>query len=784
MLAGEKSFYKEINKAPEIKFPIKVDVALPAHKISLLIQSELGSVALPDGDNYRKHHAQYRFDKHTVFNHIKRLICCIVDCQTQIEDSVSTRHALELARSLAAHVWDNTASQLRQIDGLGEVAVRKLASASINSIETLLNTEPPRLELVLGKNPPFGHELLKKLESFPNLRVSVKEVGRALKVGKGATIRFVAEVGFLNNIVPQFFKKRPVYVCFLAETSDGTLVDFRRFSTKSLQKDHEVFLTVELTKASVHVNCYVMCDEIAGTCKYAELRLSDIPISIFPSQRPLGSAEDGNSRMLDAGAQIPRASDDDFDDEGINDQDLLSAEADDAKIEVIEDIDDILKAQEKKKRSKPSTQTQRSSLETRPEHGEDNEISIYREPVQLDNGRWTCQHDCNQRNKKCKHKCCREGVTKPRRRTKLEPKVSEEGKTQSKLTVTTMKKPSIKPGADLKTADGSHHQSRKSIVLKTKAWDNVHGKGDQRRDESLHISIPGSQSNTISFTRHDECEERAAKRPRLSKDVDADDLSDNDFYDNTCADNLDSSVVDHCLPSNIKCPSNHTPPQEEVFALPSNDDDLSNFSSEEPEPVDDPGSDDPNATSLEDDIDPTNSVIMALESTVIDHVYADFTTSDVDLGGFEPPLEHVAMSDVHKKSSLDFGYSSTAIPHSLIDGSRIDLDERLSRDTTVFNNFGMENIEINNHSEDAPDPPGKPSLVSCADTPSESIVDTAEAAAVRSIPSVNENSPQEEHVAENEHEREKRVYEEEQRKKWEGIDQWIYDEFHKYVELV
>jgi ATP-dependent DNA helicase HFM1/MER3 len=37
-----------------------------------------------------------------------------------------------------------------------------------------------------------------------------------------------AEVGFMNDKVPTVFNKKPVYMCFMAERSDGHLVDFRR----------------------------------------------------------------------------------------------------------------------------------------------------------------------------------------------------------------------------------------------------------------------------------------------------------------------------------------------------------------------------------------------------------------------------------------------------------------------------------------------------------------------------------------------------------------------------
>lgn len=219
-----------MNKGNGIKFPIKVDIALPAHKISLLIQSELGAEDIPNGEQYQKHRLPFQQDKGLVFSHVNRLIRCVIDCQISLKDSVSTRHALELARSLGARVWDNSPLQMKQLDQIGIVAVRKLANAGIKGIDELEATEPHRIDVLLSKNPPFGAKLLARLSDFPRLRVSVKLIGKEfVKPGSPVKIKFKADIGFINEKPPIYFHKKPIYVCFLAEISDGQMIDFRRF---------------------------------------------------------------------------------------------------------------------------------------------------------------------------------------------------------------------------------------------------------------------------------------------------------------------------------------------------------------------------------------------------------------------------------------------------------------------------------------------------------------------------------------------------------------------------
>lgn len=176
--AGEKSLYKELNRANGIRFPVKVDIALPAHKILLLIQSELGGVEYPDGEQYQKHKFAFQQDKNFVFSHINRLIRCVIDCKISLEDSITARNALELARSFGAKVWDNCPLQMKQIDQVGIVAVRKLAAAGVTSIDALEATEPHRIDMIMSRNPPFGMKLLARVADFPKLRVNVKLVGK------------------------------------------------------------------------------------------------------------------------------------------------------------------------------------------------------------------------------------------------------------------------------------------------------------------------------------------------------------------------------------------------------------------------------------------------------------------------------------------------------------------------------------------------------------------------------------------------------------------------------
>lgn len=258
----EKALYREINKDPGIRFPIKADVTLAWHKIKLLLQSELGAIEFPTSDYLQKKKFTFQQEKNLVFGHVNRLIRCVIDCLIAKNDSIAVRNALELGRSFGAKVWDHSPLQMKQIEQIGIVAVRKLAAAGIKDIEELEATEASRIDMILSKNPPFGFKLLSRLKEFPKLRVTMRVLSKVRELGTTAAyhcanqkvlqnmkkgvmqVRFEIDVAFMNDKIALYYQQKPVFVCCLTGTSDGRLVDFRRVRSVCLRQP---FANIALT---------------------------------------------------------------------------------------------------------------------------------------------------------------------------------------------------------------------------------------------------------------------------------------------------------------------------------------------------------------------------------------------------------------------------------------------------------------------------------------------------------------------------------------------------------
>jgi ATP-dependent DNA helicase HFM1/MER3 len=513
--AGEKPVYKDLNKNTSIKFPIPVNLDLPPHKVSLVIQSVLGAIDLPTEDH--KHRVEYNSAKATIFQHATRLIRCIVDCQLYLEDAVTTRNALMLARSIGAQVWDDSPLHMKQLDGVGLVYVRKLATAGITSVEELENVEAHRIEQAVSRNPPFGSQVQTRAKAFPKLRISIKMVGEPdIKKGEHANIRLKADIGFLNETVPEVFQRRPIYVCLLAETSDGHKVHFARISAKKLSKGQDVLFSAILTDASQSVRAYVMCDEIAGTMRHAMLNPAISP-SVFPPPKIDSNSKDQQAAATPANKGKRRSTtttsknakddeSDEFADPDLDDADFARAEAN--GFINIDDFDDDNKGEPQRKRRKTD---------------DHQTLDEDWEPQQLANGKWACNHRCGNKST-CKHMCCREGLDKKPKPPKAKDNKkdgNERGSDpkQTQLNIGVTKKTSASTQAQPSIEEHPSTKSKPTSAVKVKP--RVSDSKEARDLDRLHNSVKTKTPNvpTLGSSRATDKAARTSgktRQPRLS----------------------------------------------------------------------------------------------------------------------------------------------------------------------------------------------------------------------------------------------------------------------------
>jgi len=399
MKPNERPSLRELNKSPFIKYPIKENISTTAHKVSLIIQVQLGGVDLPAEKDFQVIRRQYLVDKSLIFERIQRLIRCIIDCKSVDCDAVSTRHALDLARSLSAEFWENSSLELRQVPQIGPAATRKFATSNVKSVEKLASLDTATIERIMGRNPPFGHKLLNSVAGFPRLTLTAKITDKVRsKTGQNPKVNVAAQMGFSNPKIPVWNGTNPS-LTFMAYTSNGTLVHFWRGKIHKLDKGQELRFVVELCGADEEITCYFACDEIVGTLRTCKLQ-HDLPASAFPVPKPRQQIQPVGETKKNSN------SDDEFGADEFEDAELLAAVKDieepangyvSEEFIDIDDFDDSLKVG--------------SSMKSTTEG---------LESYQLENGKWACNHRCRdgltlKNGQPCKHKCCKEGLDKPRK---------------------------------------------------------------------------------------------------------------------------------------------------------------------------------------------------------------------------------------------------------------------------------------------------------------------------------------------------------------------------------
>lgn len=242
---------------------------------------------------------------------------------------------------------------------------------------------------------------------FPMLDMTTQIMGRAnTKSGQYPKVSVKVVLSYRNDKVPVWKNKKPS-LTFMAETTAGKLVHIWRGNIMKLEKGLELKFNVELSGPGEEIKCWVACEEIVGTIQSCVLR-PDLLSSSFPAPTPRPKCV-AHPRMTERKASLDGA--DEFGGDDLNDDDMLAAvkSIEPAKCDYgsddFEDIDDL----------------------------DDSKIAIIKKvqkqgsfvpSVQMANGKWTCNHECAdgkllKNGKQCKHRCCHEGLDKPRKEKKV-----------------------------------------------------------------------------------------------------------------------------------------------------------------------------------------------------------------------------------------------------------------------------------------------------------------------------------------------------------------------------
>ncbi|KXN92197.1 putative ATP-dependent DNA helicase HFM1 [Leucoagaricus sp. SymC.cos] len=375
LLSGsELLVYNELRTHNDIRYTLsKVDKT--RDKVFLLLQVVLGNISL-NSPEMKKGDSQPQLDAFTVFTHAPRLARVVVEIAVTRKLGTQLMYGLEAFRCLTAKTWEERPTVLRQIEQIGEKSLKVLVEHGITTLGHLRQQTPARLEILLNRRSPFGHDILASVTDIPKYELVVTQVSATSDRGK-SPIQFEIAIGcsLANRASFTKPKKKRRYhdmTTILTVTSDYNLVDFRRTPTKSLKETKTFKVIAQLTRPSQSIVVLIASESFAGNTIKRTIK-PDIPPNEYPTlnTRPISSL------ALDL-------------DEFENDPKFWDVRFDDTSDPAIT-ANDIKKGRQL---TKPCSESSQS-------------------PTRLPNGNYGRNHTCADKSK-CLHPCCREEKSQPR----------------------------------------------------------------------------------------------------------------------------------------------------------------------------------------------------------------------------------------------------------------------------------------------------------------------------------------------------------------------------------
>ena len=163
-----------LNTNPGIRFRVKGAINSFEKKVFLLLQAGLAGCPL-DSWELRQQVSSIGVVSRRVVN-VLREYCLFHDLGKPL--------ALTLlwGRQFAARMWDDDPLVCKQIPGIGEKLAKALSLGGITSFSDLLSADPRKIELLCGKNPPFGSNVKSFVAGIPRYVPTAEVDGGNVKV--------------------------------------------------------------------------------------------------------------------------------------------------------------------------------------------------------------------------------------------------------------------------------------------------------------------------------------------------------------------------------------------------------------------------------------------------------------------------------------------------------------------------------------------------------------------------------------------------------------------------
>ncbi|KAG8989050.1 Sec63 [Tulasnella sp. 427] len=262
---SDRQVYNALKDNSDIRMTVK-KIEKPCDKIFVLLQAVLGGVSL-NVKEYKTAESQPALEALGVLRHAVRIARAMVDIAGVKRNAFQLKFGLELLRSFSAKAWDDRPIVLRQIPQIGEKSLKVLASVGIRGLGELRTQDSHRLEVLLNRKPPFGHDILEEVSALPKYRLKINEAALTHSGGTEPVVASLAiEVGLDGPLTTPRGKKAPIlgFASVLTVTSDMEFIDYRRIPVRNLTEPKSFTVVARLEKPSQAIEVMVSSESYAG----------------------------------------------------------------------------------------------------------------------------------------------------------------------------------------------------------------------------------------------------------------------------------------------------------------------------------------------------------------------------------------------------------------------------------------------------------------------------------------------------------------------------------------
>ncbi|GMF97587.1 unnamed protein product [[Candida] boidinii] len=410
----EKKLFKEVNQSPLIRYKIESkNIETTEEKISLLLQYELGGLEFPNYEGAMKLYTSFVSDKMAIFRQGSKILKGASEVFIERSELSLSIHALQLLRCVQGKCWENSPTVLRQIDGIGLVAIRKLSNHNIGSFPQMMKLTPQKIEYILNMKPPNGNRVLEKLARLPKLvsTLTPNVISSNLEFIKDVReleLDIEVKIGLENkdSELKTDWNGTNTFVNVISELNSTTLLDFRRIPLKKLCSFKSFIIKFKPQYFDDKVTVHVNCDNLAGIGVSSSAYLSAMVPSNMLLQLPKTKCLKNNLTQ----SQIPFIFEKSL-------SSIKNKQQQDATTDSFSDISDyeilnildnkVDHGENKKCNQSLDSQDAKHAEELSPEM--DNTFT--RSHKRNTDGTFKCNHKCKNR-EKCRHLCCKQGIPK------------------------------------------------------------------------------------------------------------------------------------------------------------------------------------------------------------------------------------------------------------------------------------------------------------------------------------------------------------------------------------